>query len=439
MPESPRTSPLGRHADVRVSNVDKKTVAAEQPVRLCNYMDAYTSAYLDGKRDYMVASATRPEITRFGLKPGDVVITKDSETPDDIGIAAVVDDVNGPLPLVCGYHLAILRSESINPVFLAKQLAHARLKAYFGKMATGSTRYGLSNRAITNTPLFLLPRGEQDRIEVILRTLDAAIRKTEEVIAKLQQMKQGLLHDLLTRGIDENGELRDPVRHPGQFKESALGRIPRAWDVRPIGSLLGNVSPAMRSGPFGSALLKSELADSGVPLLGIDNVHVERFVGIYTRFVPASKAAALSRYRVRPRDVMITIMGTVGRCCVVPDDVGHALSSKHVWTVTFDNAAYSPYLACAQLNHAPWCLRHLGRDQQGGIMAAIRSETLRTMPLPLPPRAEQEQMEETLVAADRRICDEQEYCAKSKLLKHGLMHDLLTGRVRVRVEGEGAA
>ena len=80
-------------------------------------------------------------------------------------------------------------------------------------------------------PWRLPPLPEQRRIAEILDTLDEAIRKTEQVIAKLQQMKQGLLHDLLTRGIDDNGELRDPDRHPEQFKDSPLGRIPREWEV----------------------------------------------------------------------------------------------------------------------------------------------------------------------------------------------------------------
>ena len=71
-----------------------------------------------------------------------------------------------------------------------------------------------------------------ERIAEVLDTLDEAIRRTELVIAKLEQIKQGLLHDLLTRGIDDNGELRDPDRHPEQVKDSPLGRIPRAWQTR---------------------------------------------------------------------------------------------------------------------------------------------------------------------------------------------------------------
>ena len=121
----------------------------------------------------------------------------------------------------------------------------------------------------------------------------------------------------------------------------------------------------MRSGPFGSALLSSELVDEGVPLLGIDNVQRERFVADYRRFVTPAKANELRRYRVFPRDLMITIMGTVGRCCVAPLAVDIALSSKHVWTLTLDTDRYLPELACLQMNYSPWALAHFGRERTG--------------------------------------------------------------------------
>src|SRR5690606_21652030 len=123
---------------------------------------------------------------------------------------------------------------------------------------------------------------------------------------------------------------------------------------------------AMRSGPFGSELKKSDLAEDGIPLLGIDNVDVDVFVPRYKRFVSRGRAARFARYLVRPGDVMITIMGTVGRSCVVPPGVGRALSSKHVWTLTFDPARYVPELASLQFNHACWVRDHFRRDEQGG-------------------------------------------------------------------------
>jgi len=275
---------------------------------------------------------------------------------------------------------------------------------------------------------------QQQRIAEILDTLDEQIRKTEHILGKLKLVRQGLLNSLLTRGIDEHGRLRDPVRHPQQFTDTPIGRLPKQWDTSSISDLVADVEPAMRSGPFGSALLKHELVSSGVPLLGIDNIHVDDFRAEFTRFVTHQKARELSRYRVHPGDVMITIMGTVGRSCLVPENVPHALSSKHVWTMTFDQRRYLPYLVSAQLNHAEWVLAQLRRDEQGGIMNAIRSDTLREAILPVPPIEEQHRIRAVLESQDRRIVREKEELDKLRFLKEGLASDLLSGRVRVPME-----
>ena len=249
------------------------------------------------------------------------------------------------------------------------------------------------------------------------------------MIAKQQRIKTGLIQDLLTRGLDERGNLRSEETH--QFKDSPLGRIPVEWEVKRVGDLLADVDPAMRSGPFGSALLKNELTDSGIPLLGIDNVLPEEFIPHYTRFVSHKKAQQLRRYQVRPRDIMITIMGTVGRCCMVPNGADEALSSKHVWTISLSPSSYSAYLACVQINNAPWVLRHFARDQQGGVMAAITSTTLRTTQLPVPPLAEAKTIEALLEAVSTQIAVENRLLRKLLSLKTALMQDLLTGKVRV--------
>ena len=299
--------------------------------------------------------------------------------------------------------------------------------------SSGGGRGGLSKAILEAVPILLPSLAEQSEIVKILDTLDTAISETGALIAKLKAVKQGLLHDLLTRGIDVNGELRPSQAEAPQFyKESPLGWIPKDWEVKQLKELLAAVDPAMRSGPFGSALLKEELVSAGLPFLGIDNVYAERFVADYKRFVTTKKFAQLARYAVRPDDLMITIMGTVGRCCLVPEDVGQALSSKHVWTITLDQELYSPYLAMLQVNYSPWVLEHFGRDQQGGTMAAIRSETLRSTLLPTPPRDEQRLIEERLRAISKRIDLEVDSFVKMQAKKSGLMDDLLTGRVRVK-------
>ncbi len=207
------TRPLSTLADVRVSNVDKKSLPGEKPVLLCNYMDAYANDYIRSDIAFMEATASAAEIAKFKVDVGDVVVTKDSETPDDIGIPAVVTEQIDNL--VCGYHLALLkpRKEFVDPVFLCKQLGSYEAARYFGQRAAGSTRYGLSNGALANFPVSLPGLPKQRRIATILTGIDTAIEKTEALIAKYQQIKAGLMHDLFTRGVLPNGQLRPPREH----------------------------------------------------------------------------------------------------------------------------------------------------------------------------------------------------------------------------------
>jgi len=426
---------LSEVAEIRVSNVDKKTVPGEPRVLLCNYMDVYANDYVTDDLPFMEATAPAAQVARFKVEAGDVMITKDSETPDDIGIPAVaVADVE---TLVCGYHLALLkpRKDAIDGTYLAKQLGTRETARYFGQRASGSTRYGLSNGTIARTPIRLAPLAQQQRIAEILSTVDEAIEQTEALVGKWQQMKTGLMHDLFTRGVTPEGHLRPTrIQAPQLYKESPVGWIPKEWDCLTVNELLAKTFSPMRSGPFGSSLLKDELVEEGVPFLGIDNIFVERFARIFRRFVSRQKFAELIRYSVFPGDVIITIMGTVGRCCVVPEFVTEALSSKHLWTMTFDTCRIFPELACWQLNHARWVRDWFARYSQGAVMEAIQSSTLRNLRLPIPKIGEQKLILDRYRECCLRIEREEAAVAKLRQQKQGLMHDLLTGRVRVSTE-----
>lgn len=273
---------------------------------------------------------------------------------------------------------------------------------------------------------------EQTRIAEVISSIDDAIAQTEELIAKTQQIKAGLMHDLFTRGVTADGQLRPPREDAPEFYEdSPLGWVPRGWSAPRLESLLAETAVPMRSGPFGSALLKEELVESGIPLLGIDNVHPEKFVPTYRRFVPLRKFAELRRYAVFPGDVIITIMGTVGRCCVYPGDAGPALSSKHLWTMTFDQSQVLPELVCWQLGFSAWVRTWFLRHSQGGVMEAIQSSTLRNVRLRVPPLPEQERIRERYMSLNALLHAEERSLGKLRRRRAGLMHDLLSGSVRV--------
>ncbi len=198
-------------ADIRFSNVDKKTIPSEQSVRLCNYMDAYANEYITSSLQFMEASASASEIARFAVECGDVIATKDSETPDDIGVPAVVtEDIPN---LVCGYHLAHIKPhhDIVDPIFLGKQIANDRIARIFSRIANGSTRYGLGASGFENLEIWLAPLPEQRKIAQILTTVDNLIEKTEELIEKYKSIKSGLMQDLLTGKVRVNVDEAEEV------------------------------------------------------------------------------------------------------------------------------------------------------------------------------------------------------------------------------------
>jgi type I restriction enzyme S subunit len=196
------------------------------------------------------------------------------------------------------------------------------------------SQVNFANDVLLGTSIYVPPLPEQHRIAEILDTLDEAIRKTGQVIANLQQMKQGLLHDLLTRGIDENGELRDPERHPELFKDSLLGRIPRGWETMCAAQLMqpgrkvtyGIVQPGHFS-PGGALLVR-----------GQDYINGWQPVETFFR-VSTSLHHQYSRSTILPGDALITIVGaTTGATAVVPEWISEANITQTTARLAFDNS-----------------------------------------------------------------------------------------------------
>lgn len=428
LPENWDCLPLGELAEIRVSNVDKKTTPGEHPVRLCNYTDVYNNTYLYANNDYMEATATQAEIDKFRLQAGDVVITKDSETPDDIGIPAIIES-SAPT-LICGYHLAILRCGSqIDPTWLAKQIEHYDVAHHLGRVAVGTTRYGLGYNVIVQTPIRIAPMPEQLKVSHILRTVDKAIQQTDALIAKLRQMKAGLLHDLLTRGLDENSELRDPVAHPEQFQESALGLIPVGWEVR----ILGEVGNWLSGGtPYKSS---PAYWDGAVPWVSPKDMKV--FLLDDTEDHVSELGAREGSRIVPPGTVFIVVRGMILAhtfpVAITMREMAFNQDMKAIITYENVSATYLAYWFIANSS----AMLGLVTESTHGTKRFDLDDLLR-YELQLPPLKEQQAIVDILATYDIRIQAEEATREKLALLKCGLMDDLLTGRVRVNVVEEKA-
>ena len=200
-------------AKVHFSNVDKHIKAEEQPVRLCNYVDVYHNDHIHSDMDFMRATASTDEINRFRLDVGDVLITKDSEVWNDIGVPALVESTD--FDLVCGYHLAKVRPirGKLHGSFLHAALSCPKVAVQFHICANGVTRFGLSQGNIKSILLPVPPHPEQSDIA---RFLDQATNRIEKAIEgktkKIELLKEyqtRMIADVVTGKVDVRAAAAD--------------------------------------------------------------------------------------------------------------------------------------------------------------------------------------------------------------------------------------
>jgi len=209
IPEHWEARRLRTLAAVRASGVDKNTNEDEVPVLLCNYVDVYKNDRITAAIDFMKATATPEEIRAFELKAGDVIITKDSESWDDIAIPTFVPEA---LPgVVCAYHLALIRpfSGEIEGEFLLRAFSSDPVADQFRIAATGVTRFGLAQGAIKGA-FFPLPSLEEQRaiiahINEKCAEISQAISRAEREIELMREYRTRLISDVVTGQVDVRG------------------------------------------------------------------------------------------------------------------------------------------------------------------------------------------------------------------------------------------
>ncbi len=419
------TTTLGALGTFSTSSVDKKLAASEVPVNLINYMDIYRDNFIDERRTLMQTTASQSEITRSQVDVGDILFTPSSETPDDIGHSAVI--AQAFRDTLHSYHTVRLRPNGSFPLDLrfSGWFANASsVLAYFASRATGSTRYTLTLSDFARAPVALPTTvAEQRQIASILDTMDEAIRRTEQLVAKLQHMKRGMLHDLLTRGIDDNGELRDPQRDSGKFKESSVGRVPWEWAVTELGRLVDPARPIV----YG-ILMPGYGHPGGVPVVKVKDIVRDRIELGGLLLTSPGIDAEYARSRLKRGDLLFTIRGTVGRMAVVPPQLEKANITQDTARIAIQGA--NPGFVRAYLA-MPFARRFVAMHTIGVAVKGINLRDVRRIPIAVPPREEADEIAVRLAVADSRLAIERDGLVKLRLLAPALMDDLLTGRVRV--------
>lgn len=228
LPQGWNRVPLKSVAQYAVSNVDKHSLKNEDPIRLCNYTDVYKFERITLDMDLMRATATRDEISKFHLEVDDVVITKDSESWDDIAVPTLICETDEDL--VCGYHLAMIRPdpEVLDGRFLFRAVQSRPVALQLELASTGVTRYGLPKGAIGSAKIPLPPIEHQrviaDYLDRETARIDALVSEKERMLVLLEEKRAALISHAVTRGLDPQA----PTKPSGL---DWLGRIPKHWEV----------------------------------------------------------------------------------------------------------------------------------------------------------------------------------------------------------------
>jgi type I restriction enzyme, S subunit len=331
--------------------------------------------------------------------------------------------------IVCSTGFAVLRPGEADRRFIFHTVFSEAVTSHVRRREVGSSYPAVNESDLKLTPLSVPDQeSERSRIAEILDTWDVAIRETEAVVAKLRQLKAGLLYDLLTRGLDEQGELRDPSRHPEQFQDSDLGRIPKTWATAPLLSPLSFVMDyrgrtpkklGMKWGGDIPALSAKNVCHGGIDLTR------ETYYGsdaLYARW--------MTNGDMQLNDVLLTLEAPLGNVAWIPDSRRYILSQRVV-LLRPDEEQLDPVFLRYQLMTERF-QRALVRDSTGTTATGIQRAKLEKVPILVPDSVdEQKQIAAKLLNADERIVAEESQLLKLQSIKRGLAHDLLTGATRV--------
>ena len=205
IPESWSIGKLKNYTELKISSVDKHIYDFERSVFVCNYTDVYYNEFITSDLELRVGSCTDDEFNKFKLNKGDVIITKDSESPKDIGVPSLVK--NDFENVVCGYHLSIIKpiKNKIIGEFLFRQLQTTRIRSYYEICSNGITRFGLGKLSVLDTLLIIPPLNVQEQIIEFLdkhtKEIDDLVQSEHKKIELLKEYRQSLISEVITGKI----------------------------------------------------------------------------------------------------------------------------------------------------------------------------------------------------------------------------------------------
>ena len=276
----------------------------------------------------------------------------------------------------------------------------------------GSGQPNLSGQLVKELKVSVPPIPEQKKIASILTSVDETIENTQKQIDKLQDLKKATMNELLTKGIGH-----------AEFKDSELGQVPKSWEVKRLGDLCSKESPIT----YG-VLKPGEYIVGGVPLLQVKDLLGGTVQISDLHRISNSLDKEYARSRIQCGDVLISLIGTVGRAALVPKISEVFNIHRNIGRIRVSN----PYWVFLNLQSAAG-VRQIKLASSGSSQSALNLSELKELMLPIPSAQEQQDISYAVQSLSNHITLKESGLRKIQSLKKSLMQDLLTGKVRVTV------
>jgi type I restriction enzyme S subunit len=414
-----------KHAcEVFPSNVDKHARDDEPPVRLCNYTDVYYNERITADMPFMEATASEEQIARFTLRGGDTIITKDSETADDIAVAAYVpDDLPG---VVCGYHLSMVRPRgSTCGAFVKRLFDSIYAKARFAVAANGLTRVGLGQYAVDNIDLPFPPVDEQRAIAAFLdretTKIDALVEEQKRLIELLKEKRQAVISQAVTKGLDPSVPMKDSG-------VAWLGEVPANWEVRRVNS----ISTKITNGYVGPT--RDILVDQGVRYLQSLHIKANRIKFDTPYFVTEDWSKEHRKSILQVGDLLIVQTGDIGQAAVVTDEFAGCNCHALIVVSPLRKVVAGEYLGW--VFGSDYGKHSLLSIQTGALHPHLNCGNVKDLVVPLPPPIEQAEIlkrcYEAASSFDALIAEAQAAVELLSERRSALISAAVTGKIDVR-------
>ena len=399
----------------------------------------YLNIFENGKIDphYLEYVKINPSERQNKVQFGDLFFTTSSETPHEVGMTSVLlkDLGEAYLNSFC-FGFRLHNFEDLDPEFASYLFRGKDVRKSISDLAQGSTRYNLSKSILFDKLyLNLPPIPQQQKIAKILSTCDSVIEQTEKAIAKYQAIKQGIMQDLFTRGIDiKTGKLRPKFDDaPELYKESELGMIPKEWKEGVFLDFADeNKAYSFTGGPFGSDLQTKHYTSTGVRIIQLQNIGDGYFLNDYKIFTSENRADYLRSCNIFPDDIILSKMADpIARACIIPKTDERYLMASDGIRLSINKKKFNTRFVLETINQRRF--RNIAEIKStGSTRARIGLTELKEITVLYPDKQEQDSIGKRLDLIEKKILIEKNSLNKYHQIKSGLMQDLLSGKVEVK-------